>query len=410
MSSPRAPAVAAVFALQILLLSTGVWREYRLKHEDNNALHATFARAHLRLGLDATHAQNYFYSPSTGRGLSYPNHPPGPALALAVTYGLTGSDGPLATRLTAIAFHLAGTWLFYLLARRVLRRSWEVLLSLLLYAVLPESAFFGRMMNHEVMVLPAVLLLVLGAWEAMRGTWPVRRWVPAVVAGTAGAAVSGWAGFFGIFACALYAAHERFARHNPRAAAPLAAIVAAGAPAAAAVFAHLMWGGGTGSAYLVALFASRSGGLLEPDLPARAARLLELHWRYFGLTSLAGLLTMAFRIVRARGALRDPADDIGAVFLLAGAGYVWAFSLNATRHDYWQFLLLPASVLGIVLALRWLQARVHDGTPRRFAWRALIAFAALDITATSAITLVQRHTKGEAYCIEVAARLERDYL
>lgn len=407
---PRAPAVAAVLALQVLLLGTGIWREYRLKHEDNNVLHATFARAHLRLGLETTRGQNYFYSPSTGQGLTYPNHPPGPGLALAVTYGLTGRDGPLATRLTAIAFHLAGTWLFYLLALRVLRRPWEVLLSLLLYAVLPESAFFGRMMNHEVMVLPSVLLLVLGAWEAMRGTWRTRRWLPAILVGAAGAILSGWAGVFGVGACALYAAHERFVRGNVRAGAPLAVLTAAGAAMTAAVLAHLMWSTGTGAAYLAGLFASRSGGLLEPDLPARAGRLIELHWRYFGVTSLIGLIAMAYRVARARGGPRDPADDIGAVFLIAGAGYVGAFSLNATRHDYWQFLLLPASVLGIVLAVRWLTARMRAPGARRTAARVLLALVALDIAATSAITLVRRHTKGEAYCIEVAARFERDYL
>ena len=53
-------AVALIFLLQLALLAIGITRDYRLKHEDNNALHATFARAHLQLGLGTTKAQNYF--------------------------------------------------------------------------------------------------------------------------------------------------------------------------------------------------------------------------------------------------------------------------------------------------------------------------------------------------------------
>ncbi len=59
-SPSRVPltAVAAIFVLQLLLLLTGINRDYQLKHEDNNALHATFARSHLRLGLAITRGQN----------------------------------------------------------------------------------------------------------------------------------------------------------------------------------------------------------------------------------------------------------------------------------------------------------------------------------------------------------------
>ena len=80
---PRTSLVLALFALQVGLLLIGVGSDYRLKHEDNNALHATFARSHLRVGLGTTRGQNYFYNPSLDAGTVYAHHPPAPALVLA---------------------------------------------------------------------------------------------------------------------------------------------------------------------------------------------------------------------------------------------------------------------------------------------------------------------------------------
>ena len=172
--------VAAIFALQLGLLAIGITRDYRLKHEDNNALHATFARAHLQLGLATTRGQNYFYSPARGSGEFYANHPPGPGLVLAAAYALTGSDGPLVTRATAVAFHLLAAALFLGLARRIFPRPRDALLAALLFVLLPVSAFFGRMLNHEVLVLPAALLIVRGYWEQLDGGPHAGRWAGGV--------------------------------------------------------------------------------------------------------------------------------------------------------------------------------------------------------------------------------------
>lgn len=296
--APPAWAIAAILVLQVVLLTIGINRDYRLKHEDNNAFHATFARAHLQLGLDTTRGQNYFHSPASGVGQFYPNHPPGPGLALAVAYRLSGSDGPIVTRATAIAFHLAGTWLFYGLARRVLRRGWEVLLALAVYALIAESAFFGRMLNHEVMVLPGVILLVRGYFECVRGTWPAARWLSAVVAGAALACISGWAGFFALAACALHAACEAAFRRTRRASVALLLCGGGAFLIFAAVVAHLAWAAGTDAPYLRQLMAARSGLGTGTPMAPRIGRLFELHWRYFGLTSVIALMALAWRAAR----------------------------------------------------------------------------------------------------------------
>ena len=193
--SARLP-LLAILLLQAALLAIGIGRDYRLKHEDNNALHATFARSHLRLGLQATRGQNYFYSPETGSGRFYAHHPPGPGLALAAVYFVTGRDGPLVTRATAAASHLLATVLFFGLVRRLLARRREALLAALVFVLLPESAFFGRMLNHEVLVLPAAILLVRACWESLQAEGRAPGWRIAVVAACVWAALAGWAGFF----------------------------------------------------------------------------------------------------------------------------------------------------------------------------------------------------------------------
>lgn len=400
--------VAGLFFLQAALLSIGITRDYRLKHEDNNAMHATFARSHLQLGLGVTRGHNYYYYPATRGGIVYPNHPPGAGLVLAAVYGVTGYDGPLATRATAVGFHLLAWCFFFGLARRVLVQPRELLLAMLLFTVLPESAFFGRMMNHEILVLPAALLLVRGYWEWLRGAWTPMRAGAVMIAASVWAALAGWAGFFVIGACGAHAAMELVVRRNRLALKPLALLAASGLLLFAADVGHALWILGGNGTYLVQLFAARSGlGAADGGLLDRIARILELHWRYFGLTSAAGLILVAWRAARGtQAAIPDAAVEVATVFLLAGVGYVAVFIANAPAHDYWQFLLLPASALGIVLLSRSVMA-LAPGTRLR---SALIALVVLDIATATTVTLVRRHTGEEEFCIIKVAELRRDNL
>jgi hypothetical protein len=399
--------LAALFVLQLGLLTIGITRDYQLKHEDNNALHATLARSHLHVGLETTRGQNYFYSPATETGVFYPNHPPGPALVLAAVYGLTGTDGPTITRAVAIAFHMLATWFFLGLARRVLASTAEIVLALTLFIVLPESAYFGRMVNHEVLALPGAILLVRGYWEAVYGNWSRARWLPAILGGGAWAAFSGWPGFFAIGACGVHAAIEVAVRRNARARLPLVVLASSGAVLFSATLAHLLWILGGDVAYLRALLSSRAVGEGRPDVVSWIGRILELHWRYFGITSAIALAAVAVRAVRRMPAATDGAQEVALIFLMAGAGYVAAFAFNATKHDYWQFLLLPATALAVPLLLRAVLALTAH---RLLLRRALVGLAILDITVVTAVTLVQRHVKQEGYCLRVVAEMRRNNL
>lgn len=404
--------LAAILALQAALLSIGIGADYRLKHEDNNALHATFARSHLTLGPRTTRAQNYFHSPATGAGSFYPHHPPGPGLVLAAAYGVAGSDGPATTRATAILFHVLGTLLFVGLARRILRNDREVTVAALCFVLLPESAFFGRMVNHETLVLPGAILAVRGYWEYLRGSPAAGWWCAASVLGCVWAGAMGWAGFFVMAACMLHAVRALLAGGRRRAAAPLVWLGLSGGVLFVANVALLASVQPGGLAYLGDLLASRAGGDSGHGPAAWLGRVLELHWRYFSLTSVAALGALAWRggaSFLRRPAGGDAAAEVGLIFLAAGAAYVAVFNVAAARHDYWQFLLLPSSAIALTLAWRWLTSTSLRRTRRR-TFRTAAAVVAFDLVLTFTVTMGQRHLKEEAYCVETVERLRRDAL
>lgn len=397
----------AIVALQIALLGIGIGRDYRLKHEDNNALHATFARSHAQLGLGVTRGQNYFHSPASGSGEFYANHPPGPGLVLAAVYSLTGRDGPAVTRATAVAFHVLATLLFFGLARRVFGRDEDALLATLAFVLFPESAFFGRMVNHETLGLPAAILLVRGCWESLQEGGGARRWRLVCTAACVWGALAGWAGFFVIAACALYAAREWLVRGNVHARPLFALLTTLGALLFAMVAAHVLWAAGRGAGHLGELLAARMDVAGGQGAAWTLGKIIEKHWRYFGLTSMAALTVLGCRGLR--GLRVSPPVEVGSVFLLAGVGYVAAFSFNAARHDYWQFFLLPAAAIAVTLAWRWLAAGLGQPARRR-ACLCLSVLAAVEFTAVVGVTMAQRHLRPEAYCIEAVARMRRDAL
>ena len=210
-------------------------------------------------------------------------------------------------------------------------------------------------------------------------------------------------------ACALHAAGELAARRNPRARRPLLLLAALGALLFAADLAHLAWVQERGLGHLRDLAAARIGIAGESGVAGWAARIVEAHWRYFGLTSLAALGMLAWRGARAlRASGRHAGLEVGLIWLAAGGGYVVSFGVSAAAHDYWQFLLLPASAIAIALAFERLAAVALRS--RRGLYRGVAALAAVEILLTAGVTLSQRHLSPEAYCIETVEALRRDAL
>lgn len=420
----RTIGLLAIFSLQLVLLTIGLGRDYELKHEDNNALHSTFARSHLQRGLATTRGQNYFYDPKRDEGMFYAHHPPGPGLVLALVFGVTGTDGTVPTRSAAIAFHLLATWLFYCVARAVFssrsgrghERRHDALLATAIFAVLPESTFFGRMMNHEVLVLPAALLFTWGYWLSICRDEAANRWstpwrVAAMIGGATWAAVAGWAGFFVLGTCGAHAAWEVWFRRNRRARLPLFLVSGAAVVFFAADLVHLTWVLDGEAAYLFEVLTSRAGADNPRDLLQWSWKILELHWRYFGVASVCAVVALGYRAARSLSNRlnQDAAVEVAAMFLVAGSAYVGVFNVLAARHDYWQFLLLPASAIGLTLVYRWIFTGRASGWSR-LRWGTLLFLVTFDIGATASYTLQDRHQRTESYCQETVAELTRAWL
>ena len=156
----------ALFLYAFALLSSGLNKNWRLRHENQGATYSSQALAHRHLGLAETRGHDFFYNPHTGKKTAYGHHPPGLGLVLAGAFTMLGSQAPWAARSVPILFHLGSLALLLLLMRFFLERR-SVLLGGLLMATLPESAFYGRMVGYEPLGLFCVRLQ-LYAYSAYR--------------------------------------------------------------------------------------------------------------------------------------------------------------------------------------------------------------------------------------------------
>jgi len=408
--------LAGFLTLATALLCVGLESDYRLKHEDNNALFATIARSHLELGLGATRGHDVLFNRGSNTGQFYAHHPPGAGLILAGVMSVTGRDDPLLVRGVAVAFHLVSLGLFYRILRRTLGES-EALLGALLFAILPQAAFFGRMLNHEPMVLPALLLMVDRYLAFMeRGGW--RRLAGTTMAAVWGALVA-WLAFFVLAACSVHALlHLRWVRERARPA--LLTLVVTGGALFALDLAHLGWVVGWDYGELIQVLTSRTGARGDVEPLRWLSHLADVHRRYFTATGLVALIWLGSRVVRRswealrRGSEPDlePAEQMAAIFLLAGLGYLLVFNAAAAKHHYWHFALLPADVIAMVLLWRRVLAWARAGGSgwRTWARRAVPVLIAAEVLISSTTTLWKRHTTDEPYCLETVAAMRRDLL
>ena len=185
--------LGALLVYAFALLSIGLTRDWALLHEDNGALHTTFALSHLRLGLARTRAHDYFFEPKSGLEGRDGAHPPGPGLALAGAFTLSGSDTPGVARLTGIGFQLGTVACTVLLAWRLFDAP-TALAGGALMATLPMAAFVGRMVSYEPFCLFAVMLQMTGYVLWRQGA--TRRGLAAMTAGIGLGGLVDWPAFF----------------------------------------------------------------------------------------------------------------------------------------------------------------------------------------------------------------------
>lgn len=408
---------AAVLLLAAALLTIGIGEDWRLRHEDNGALHTSLALSHMTLGLSKTRAHNFLYDPATGRTAFYGHHPPGPGLFLAGAFEVTGTTRPWVARGTAIAFQLGSLALFLALAGRLLPPR-ETLAAGVVFALLPMGAFYGRMPNYEPFALFAVLLQLLGWLDVRLGRR--RSGLLLLASGVVLGGLVDWGPFFFAGAIALLEARDLLRK---RIASPAALVVAGGSALAVGLFDlwHLWWaGGGTLSPLASILTSSAPAAGSGWDAIDWLEGQVENYRRYFThaglLSSMAVLLALLFPRPRALRALLDlPGRDLLVRLLVlsggASAAYLLAAPSWAMVHQYWQFFFLPFAALSTVLLLRALVAA--RGAPGRRAPRAprvVAALLAVELLATSAFVLSVRHGRVERYAVETTAALRASWL
>lgn len=406
----------ALVLYAIALLSIGLTKDWRLRHEDNGAFYSSLATSHVRLGLHRTRAHDLLFDPRTGRGFAYGHHPPGLALALAAAFVVTGSDAPAVARGVAIAFHAGSLLLLVGLLARVLSRK-DALSGGLLMATLPMSAYFGRMVNYEPLGLFAVLVQLssYAAWK-LGGT---RRSLVGLSLGVLLGAFVDWSSFFFTLALAAMEGADVL-RGRSRSRALVLVLVTTGLSAFLLDVAHLRYAAhGSLGAFSEVLGKNRP--LWEETRKLTPASFvmsqLETFRRYFTHAGLISSLLAGFCLVERRGALSKRLLDVPeralvkrllAVSLGAALAYVLAAPRWADMHHYWQFYFLPFVVLAMVLVFRLLGRKALEGSGALFTGLR-VAFA-LEVLLTSAYMLRLRHTTEEAYAVRQTAFVRANYL
>ena len=413
--------LGAVLVYAFALLSIGLTRDWALLHEDNGALHTTFALSHLRLGLARTRAHDYFFEPKSGLEGRYGAHPPGPGLALAGAFALSGSDTPAVARLTAIGFQLGTVACTVLLGWRLFDAP-TALAGGALMATLPMAAFFGRMVNYEPFCLFAVMLQLTGYVLWRQGA--TRRGLAAMTAGIGLGGLVDWPAFFFAALLLLALLADAVARPAPRADArgdsrgarvvPVLVLAGWTGVVFAIDLAHLwlVGSGSIGSMRLVDRVLSRAWLAQWEALHPLSFVLgqLETARRYFtdaglvsGLVVAAALVALRFTpaaaLLRARDT--DTLRRVLAISVGAAAAYVLVAPAWARIHAYWQFYALPFVVLAMLVVLR---ALVELGRASAIA-RVLLAAFVLDTLIGSATTLHYRHTTRSAHAVRQVAEL-----
>jgi 4-amino-4-deoxy-L-arabinose transferase-like glycosyltransferase len=402
-------AILPILILAAVILMIGIGRDYRLKHEDNNALHAAFGRAHVGAGLGMTKLHDAYVNRKNGRVNFYAHHPPGCGLALGGVFAVVGSDRPEVVRGVAIAATLATLALVWWLVRREAGPE-SALVAAFAFAIIPQAAFYGRMVNHEVLALPFIVLLVDRYFALARGDgW--RAGIGLAVAATVGALIA-WVTFFALAACAVHAVISLRRREAFPAAGPaLWVVVTLGASLFFIDIAHIAWVKGGDLSGLASIFSSRLGAGQAYGPFEWTHKMLGFSRRLATASGTIALIWLGVRTFRAllRKTSLAPVEEFAAVFLGAGIGYLVVFNWGAWQHHYWQFPLLPAVAIALSLAVMTISGRARRG-PRRLSYGVLLGIIVLEVISTSTVMLHKRHTTPEDRVIQAVEKLRSRYL
>lgn len=397
-----------------VILSIGLTKDWRLLHEDNGAMHTTFALSHVRLGLAKTRAHDLLFNPTTGGTSVYGHHPPATSLIVAGAFAITGSEAAWVARMVPISFHIGTLVLMMVLLGRFFTHG-QVIAGGFLMATLPMSAFFGRMVNYEPLCLFAVLIQLTGYVAFKKnGSRAGLRWL---CFGILFGGMIDWPSFF--FAAAIITVEtiDVLAR-RPRSAGPLLVVVLWTAGTLLLVLGHL-WYAGRGSLAPLRSVMLAHGPTGARELTATDFLFSQFQYfrRYFTHTGLLAAMLTLFCLLFPRSALSNRIFDLKESKLvkrlllitgIASLAYILAAPGWAKVHAYWQFYFLPFVVVSMLLGWQLLRRTA----PRRLplVLPLLLASFLLDVTLSSAYILYKRHTKPGWYALKQTEIFRRHYL
>lgn len=415
--TPRVAYCVAFCALVIYafgILSLDLTSDWHHHHEDNGAMHTTFALSHLKLGLEKTRAHDLFFNPQNEISTAYGHHPPATALILAAVFSLTGSTSPWIARMVAILFHLGSIFLMVGLLRRFFAKR-MALLGGFIMATLPMGAYFGRMVNYEPLCLFTILMQLAGyAAFKQKDSRGSLIWL------SFGILLGGlidWGSFF--FAMAIAGAEIiDVLRKRSRSILPLAVTVISAIGIFSFDIWHL-WYAGHGSLISFREVLSTNGPLNEQNFTLMKFVLnqLETFRRYYTHTGLLSVILALFCLIRSRKFLSKSFFDVSeaqlvkrllAVTGIPALGYVLAAPSWAIAHHYWQFYFLPFVVISMLLVLQLLWRKFTEN--RAPLLRILLIFFVMEVIVGSAYMLHFRYTRIGSYAVKQTAVYRETFL
>jgi hypothetical protein len=313
-------------------------------------------------------------------------------------------------RAVVILFHL-GSLLCMAHILKLLYPGRTALVGTLVFAIVPMSAYFGRMVNYEAPCLFGILLQLVGFVNY--SLTARRRSLAWLCAGIILAALVDWPAFFFAAAIGLAGAWSAY-RGDVRGKWVFWVAAITSASMLVFVLGHLWWAA-RGSLEALTTHAQTSTPGATPLTGLGVFLTGQFHHfrRYLSHTALgAGLfvviLALAARTRLSRSLLGGDQGSLrGRVLWITGtaaSAYVLAAPSWASEHPYWKFFFLPFVAVSVALLFEALNG--FNRTVRNTVGILLMA----EIVWTSATMIHLRHTRKGAYAVEATARMRSQFL
>ncbi|HKQ47342.1 MAG TPA: glycosyltransferase family 39 protein [Phycisphaerae bacterium] len=349
---PFSACLVLMVAIYATGLSRGVTRPWTGMHDWNGAFFSQLARNLLRYPASVHHGMGVMamgdaIPPPEERSL-YARHPPALVWMVAAAFA-AGGEKEWVARLLPIAASLATLVLFVRLVHRKHGTETAVYAGLI-YALMPMTVYFGRMVNHEAICL-LLMMATLVAWQmrensAVGGT---RQWAASLCAICLALMIwVDWAGllFAGLF-CAWLVWQWRRRRIGSL---PVLIIGGTAVMTSIGMVVFLVYAGFEGRwADLIAMFNARRTTAAKDQLQRVWTHVIQnLSWPVF-LLAIAGIGVSIGRRLRSKSPTRsrkriavERAKSVG-LGVLAVTGLLWVtiFWRQLVIHNYWMFYLGP---------------------------------------------------------------------